>query len=170
MRRATIDECIRLSKSDMTIRTAILESRYIWGDERCSTNLLTLRRRSRQGNQPEFIQAKLEERDERHKADGNVALSRRTEHQGRQGRAARSQHAVLDREIFLPGLATVDLLVKKGVLSPREYNLFVKCEDFLWAVRCHLHFYDRARRGTARSFEVQREIADPARLQGAIRA
>ena len=29
----TVDECIRLARSDMTIRTALLEARYIWGDE-----------------------------------------------------------------------------------------------------------------------------------------
>ena len=28
-----IDECIRLSRTDMTIRTSILEARFLWGDE-----------------------------------------------------------------------------------------------------------------------------------------
>jgi len=29
----SVDECVRLARSDMTIRTAVLEARYIWGDE-----------------------------------------------------------------------------------------------------------------------------------------
>jgi [protein-PII] uridylyltransferase len=50
-------------------------------------------------------------------------------------------------------------LVKKGVLTPLEYNLFVKCEDFLWAVRCHLHFLT-GKAEERLGFEVQRSLAD----------
>ena len=33
-----IDECIRLSRTDFTIRTSILEARFLWGDEPSSTS------------------------------------------------------------------------------------------------------------------------------------
>ena len=34
----TVDECIRQAKADMTIRTAILEARFLLGDASCSTS------------------------------------------------------------------------------------------------------------------------------------
>ena len=47
-----IDECIRLSRSDMTIRTAVLEARHIWGDAPLFEDLdQTLRHRCRERNQ-----------------------------------------------------------------------------------------------------------------------
>src|SRR5262249_7529129 len=31
-------------------------------------------------------------------------------------------------------------LIALGVYDPREYRRFRRCGDFLWAVRCHMHF------------------------------
>ena len=47
----SVDECIRLSRSDMTIRTAMLEARYIWGDKALFDDLVAaLRRRGGEGH------------------------------------------------------------------------------------------------------------------------
>ena len=51
-----------------------------------------------------------------------------------------------------------DELVKVGVFSKAELALFRKAEDFLWAVRCHLHFLT-GRAEERLSFDVQREMA-----------
>ncbi|MEX2319490.1 MAG: [protein-PII] uridylyltransferase, partial [Bauldia sp.] len=51
-----------------------------------------------------------------------------------------------------------DELVKIGVFSRQEMALFRKAEDFLWAVRCHLHFMT-GRAEERLSFDVQREMA-----------
>ena len=49
-------------------------------------------------------------------------------------------------------------LVAAGLFSPREFALFRRCEEFLWSVRCRLHFL--AGRAEERlSFDVQRPIA-----------
>ncbi len=47
---------------------------------------------------------------------------------------------------------------KRGVFDKREYQLFRSCEDFLWAVRCHMHFIT-GRAEERLSFDIQREIA-----------
>jgi [protein-PII] uridylyltransferase len=44
------------------------------------------------------------------------------------------------------------------VFSQAELNRFNKCEDFLWAVRCHLHFLT-GRAEERLGFEVQSELA-----------
>jgi len=71
----TVEECIALSKSDMTIRTAILEMRYICGLQRLETELETrFDKEIVTGTGPEFIAAKLAERDERHRFDDLVRI------------------------------------------------------------------------------------------------
>ncbi|MBK3745960.1 [protein-PII] uridylyltransferase, partial [Paraburkholderia aspalathi] len=52
-----------------------------------------------------------------------------------------------------------DELVKLGVLSRAENRLFNKAEDFLWAVRCHMHFLT-GKAEERLSFDIQREIAE----------
>ncbi len=37
-------------------------------------------------------------------------------------------------------------LVAAGLFSPREFALFRRCEEFLWTVRCQLHFSPAGRR------------------------
>src|SRR5271170_3657275 len=67
----TIEECIKLSREDFTIRTSILEARLLTGDEALAEEL---KRRFRdevvKGTSVEFVAAKLKERDERHSKAG----------------------------------------------------------------------------------------------------
>ena len=67
----SVDECIRQAKADMTIRTAILEARFLLGDRRLFDELVTRFDKSIiQGTGPEFVAAKLNEREERHRKAG----------------------------------------------------------------------------------------------------
>ncbi|MGY4328250.1 [protein-PII] uridylyltransferase [Bradyrhizobium sp. LB7.2] len=49
-------------------------------------------------------------------------------------------------------------LVERGVFDAQEYRTFRRCADFLWSVRCNLHFYS-GRPEERLSFDLQREIA-----------
>lgn len=49
-------------------------------------------------------------------------------------------------------------LVKLGVLSRQEWRMFQKSDDFLWAVRCHMHFAT-GKPEERLSFDLQPEIA-----------
>ena len=67
----SIDECIRQAKADMTIRTAILESRFLLGDRNLFGELMSRFGKSVvQGTAAEFVNAKLAEREERHRRAG----------------------------------------------------------------------------------------------------
>ena len=99
----TVDECLREARGDMTIRTALLEARLMSGDAALFAELADrFDREVVQGTAAEFVAAKLAERERASSPRRHVALSRRAQRQGRQGRAARPQHAVLDRQIRLP--------------------------------------------------------------------
>ncbi|MCX2724753.1 [protein-PII] uridylyltransferase [Roseibium salinum] len=153
-----IDECIRLARADMTIRTAILEARYVWGDrplydelvQRFDTEVV-------EGTSSEFIAAKLQERDERHQRQG---MSRYlVEPNIKEGKGGlRDLNTLFWIAKYHYRVNRQSELVKKGVLTRSEYKRFKKSEDFLWAVRCHLHFLT-SRPEERLSFDVQREIA-----------
>ena len=155
----TVDECLKQARADMTIRTTLLEARLVTGDRKLFDTLQSrFDKEIVARTAPEFVAAKLAEREAARQAGGRLALSGRTQRQGGQGGLARPQHAVLDREICLPGAEIAHELVAAGLFSPREFALFRRCEEFLWAVRCHLHFL--AGRAEERlSFDVQRPIA-----------
>ncbi|MDG2571056.1 HD domain-containing protein, partial [Vibrio parahaemolyticus] len=50
-------------------------------------------------------------------------------------------------------------LVKAGLFTQAEFNLFSRCEEFLWRVRCHMHFAT-GRAEERLTFDLQRTIAE----------
>src|SRR6202167_111041 len=67
----SVDECIRHAKADMTVRTALLETRYLFGDVKLYDELTErFDKEVVQGTAPEFVAAKLAEREERHRRAG----------------------------------------------------------------------------------------------------
>jgi [protein-PII] uridylyltransferase len=156
--RRSIDECIRLSRADMTIRTAVLESRFVAGDEELFAE--KVRRFDDEvaaGTAAEFAAAKLAERDERiGKWGGSRYL---VEPNVKEGKGAlRDLNTLFWIGKYVYRVRDVGDLVEAGLFSAAELRLFRKCEDFLWAVRCHLHFIT-GRPEDRLSFDLQREIA-----------
>ena len=153
-----VDECVRLSKSDMTIRTALLEARHIWGNQELFAELAerfdqdVVRHTAR-----EFIEAKLAERDERHRRQGQSRYLVEPNVKESKG-GLRDLHTLFWIAKYYFRVKSGEDLIKLGVFSRTEYRRFEKCEDFLWSVRCHLHFLC-GRPEERLSFEVQREIA-----------
>ena len=155
----TVEECIALSKSDMTIRTAILEMRYICGLQRLETELETrFDKEIVTGTGPEFIAAKLAERDERHRKAGDTRYL--VEPNVKEGKGGlRDLHTLFWISKYYYHVRDQAELIKLGVLSKHEYRLLEKADDFLWAVRCHMHFLT-GKAEERLSFDIQREIAE----------
>ncbi|MXN64759.1 [protein-PII] uridylyltransferase [Stappia sp. GBMRC 2046] len=153
-----VDECLRQARGDMTIRTALLEVRYIHGDAPLFKELV--KRFDEEviaGTGPEFIAAKLAERDERHRRQG--ASRYLVEPNVKEGKGGlRDLHSLFWIAKYFYRVRSGSELVKVGVLSRAEYKRFRKCDDFLWAVRCHMHFLT-GRPEERLSFDIQREIA-----------
>lgn len=154
----TVDECVKLSRQDMTIRTAILESRLITGashlaDElakRFDTDVV-------RNTASEFVAAKLAERSERHtKHGGSRYLVEPNIKESKGG--LRDLQTLFWIAKYAFRTDSTDKLVKAGVFSRRELNRFLKAEDFLWAIRCHLHFMT-GRAEERLLFEHQRDMA-----------
>ncbi|MCP4385515.1 MAG: [protein-PII] uridylyltransferase [Hyphomicrobiales bacterium] len=154
----SVAECIRLSRSDMTIRTSVLEARYLQGEKQLYEELVErFDKEVVKGTGPEYIAAKLAERDERHQAQG--ASRYVVEPNVKEGKGGlRDLHTLFWIAKYFFRVTSNEALVKAGVFTRAELARFRKSEDFLWAVRCHLHFL--AGRAEERlSFDLQREMA-----------
>jgi len=154
----TIEECIKLSREDFTIRTALLESRPLAGDLKLAEDL---KRRFRKEIQThgatEFVAAKLAERDERHaKAGSSRYMVEPNVKEGKGG--LRDLNTLFWIAQYLHPSDAPTEIVRLQEFTGREVKAFVRAFDFLWAVRAHLHF--AAGRAEERlSFDLQPEIA-----------
>ncbi|APH70499.1 [protein-PII] uridylyltransferase [Aquibium oceanicum] len=154
-----IDECVRLSRTDITIRTAVLEARYLWGDTGLFDELVKrFDKEVVSSTGAEYVQAKLAERDERHRKVG--ASRYLVEPNVKDGKGGlRDLHTLFWIAKYYYRVRTGEELVEKGVFTRKEYLQFRKAEDFLWAVRCHLHF-QTGKAEERLHFDIQRDIAE----------
>jgi [protein-PII] uridylyltransferase len=156
----TVDQCIKLSRADMTIRTTLLDARMILGDKGLYDEL-TRRFHSEvvQGTARAFVEAKLAERDVRHERAGESRY--RVEPNIKEGKGGlRDLHTLHWLAKYLDGKGlTVDEPEGSTIFTPEERHTFRRCEDFLWTVRCHLHFLC-GRAEERLTFDVQPAMAD----------
>ncbi|MCC0021995.1 MAG: [protein-PII] uridylyltransferase [Nitratireductor sp.] len=152
------DECVRLSKQDMTIRTSILEARFIDGDEALLEEMEerfdkeVVRRTT-----AEFIEAKLKERDDRHKKSGESRYL--VEPNIKDGKGGlRDLHTLYWIGKYYYHVRLQRDLVEAGLFTADEFKIFRRAEKFLWTVRCHMHFLT-GKAEERLSFDLQREMA-----------
>src|SRR5947209_4205400 len=136
----SVAECLRYAKADLTIRTALLEARYIWGEQALYTEL-----RQRfdaeiaRGSAAQFVEAKLAERDARHQRVGDSRYQ--LEPNVKEGKGGlRDLHTLYWIAKYIYRIEDVAKLVDLGVLSAEESARFERAQTFLWTVRCHLHY------------------------------
>ncbi len=153
----TVDECIWQAKADTTIRTAMLEARWLWGKQ-------SLYKRFRRRFQDEivtvsgveFVEKKLAERDARHERLGDARYV--LEPNVKEGKGGlRDLHTLFWIVRYLYGVSDMGQLVQRGVLIPSVAVRFAKAQNFLWTVRCHLH-YLTGRAEDRLTFDVQQSI------------
>ncbi|MEO5336004.1 MAG: [protein-PII] uridylyltransferase [Magnetospirillum sp. WYHS-4] len=153
----SVDDVLRLARSDQTIRTSVLEARWLWGDDalfkdfkkRFQAEIVATTGR-------EFVESKLGERDSRHSRMGDTRYV--LEPNIKEGKGGlRDLQTLFWIAKYLYQVEEVDQLVAKGVLTPEDARRFAKAETFLWTVRCHLH-YVAGRPEERLTFNVQEEI------------
>jgi len=161
----SVADCVRLAREDFTIRTALLESRYLHGDEalfdefekRFDAEVV-------KGTGNEFVEAKLAERDGRHARAGESRYL--VEPNVKEGKGGlRDLNTLFWIGKYIYRVKQPSDLVTVGVFTRSEYATFRKAEDFLWAVRCELHFLT-GRAEERITFDLQTEMANRLGYQG----
>ena len=154
-----IDQCVRLSHSDMTIRTALLDARLILGDAQLYADFQhRFRDEVLKSNPRTFVEAKLAEQNVRHaRAGASRYLVEPNVKDGKGG--LRDLHTLhwLAKHLY-PDKAEAEF-VEAGVFNRHEYRSFRRCESFLWTVRCELHFLT-GRAEERLGFDVQQLMAE----------
>ncbi len=154
----SVDECVRQAKADMTIRTALLESRFILGDAALFDALqLRFDRDVMARTAREFVAAKLAERELRIARTG--ASRYLVEPNVKEGKGGlRDLNTLFWIAKYAYRVQNGAALVEAGLFTAKEFRLFCRCEEFLWRVRCELHAVS-GRAEERLSFDYQRRIA-----------
>ncbi|TNC73115.1 [protein-PII] uridylyltransferase [Rubellimicrobium roseum] len=154
----SIKEALALASEDTTIRTSLLEMRHLTGDESLTASLRErFWRELVRVTGPDYLQAKLEERAQRHARQGGQRYV--VEPNVKEGKGGlRDLHSLFWIGKYVNGVETTDELVTRGVFTPEEFATFRRAEDFLWAVRCHMHFLT-GRPVDQLTFDLQVEVA-----------
>ncbi|HQS97456.1 MAG TPA: DUF294 nucleotidyltransferase-like domain-containing protein, partial [Novosphingobium sp.] len=154
----SLDEVVRMAKSDLTIRTAMLEGRYVWGDrELYDSASARFWAEVVNGSEKQFVTEKLEERNQRHKRLGDSRYV--VEPNVKEGKGGlRDLHTLYWIGKYIHKVRDASELVDVGLLTAEEYRAFRRAENFFWAVRCHLHTLTN-RAEDRLTFDMQREVA-----------
>jgi [protein-PII] uridylyltransferase len=152
-------QLVALAKKDMTVRTAFLEGRLLWGDDQLfDATMRRFRKEVVAGTAAEFVAAKLAERDARHVKMGDSRYV--VEPNVKDGKGGlRDLHTLYWIGKYVHKVDTPSDLVHAGLLSAAEFRRFDRAERFFWSVRCHLHLL--AGRAEERlTFDYQPRIAE----------
>ncbi len=154
----SVNELIALTKKDVTVRTALLEARLLWGEEALfDVAMRRFRKEVIAGTAAEFVAAKLAERDARHVKMGGSRYVVEPNVKDDKG-GLRDLHTLYWIGKYVHGVERPSDLVATGLFNAAEFRNFERAERFFWAVRCHLHL--AAGRAEERlGFDHQKHIA-----------
>lgn len=155
----TISDTMTMAKEDLTIRTALLEGRLVWGDQDVYEEL-----RQRfwsevvRGSERKFLTLKLGERNQRHKRMGDSRYV--VEPNVKDGKGGlRDLQTLYWIGKYVHRVDSAAQLVDVGLLTPDEYRSFRRAEGFLLAVRSHMHVLTN-RAEDRLTFDLQRQVAE----------
>ena len=136
----SIDDAISLSLEDITIRTNLLDARFVAGSAALyDTFQQRFQKEVIEGHELEFVEAKLAEREARHMRFGDSRYM--LEPNVKEGKGGlRDLQMLWWLARYAYPIRSVGDLVGLGLLTPEEYGLFESARQFLWRVRIYLHY------------------------------
>ncbi len=135
----TIPDCIELAGSDLTIRTSMMEARYLAGSPDLFQDFQRkIRRRVVERGVDRFIQAKVAERRREYEKFGETVYLLEPNVKKSKG-GLRDLHVLQWAGMAKYQIGTIKDLADQGILSRQDYLLLVDAHEFLWGVRALLH-------------------------------
>jgi [protein-PII] uridylyltransferase len=161
----TVDQCLKLAKSDVTIRTSLLDMWHVHGDGQLYAELeQRFRSEVVRGTERAFVDAKMAERAERHQRTGDSRY--KVEPNIKDGKGGlRDLHTLHWLSKYMYGHQVGPETVEAGIFTAEEAKTFRTCEDFLWTVRCFLHFIT-GRAEERLTFDLQPVLAEKLGYRG----
>ncbi len=135
----SLDECLEVARRDHRTATAMIESRFVWGDRRLFDRL---RRRFEEAMFSEmtdsFVAARLQEERERRRRHGTTVFLQEPNLKSGPG-GLRDAHAIWWLTYPTHRVRRPSDLVPLGLLSPASFSRLQRAYDFLLWVRDELH-------------------------------
>lgn len=153
-----VTECVRLATTDLKIKTALIDARFVCGDRPLAADFdRALDRDIKPRATAKFFREKLNESEARHHEFGDSVYLLEPQIKEGQG-GLRDLHTAL--WIAKIKFKVVDLreLAVKGVMNATELAEIERARDFLFRVRNAMHFLTRSHQDQL-TFELQEEVA-----------
>ena len=153
----TVDQSLKLARADVRPHRAPARLPADPWRRAAVPGVRRFQREVVHGTARQFVEAKLAERDERHRRAGESRY--RVEPNIKDGKGGlRDLHTLHWLAKYLYGNGMGAGAVEAAIFTADEYATFRRCEDFLWTVRCHLHFL-AGRPEERLTFDVQTAMA-----------
>lgn len=154
----TITDCLEMGRSDLTVRTALMEARWLAGDRDLFNEFTRSYRAEVAGKGvQEFVAQKREERRQEYSRYGSTNFL--LEPNLKKGRGGlRDLHLLKWTALARYGTSSFEDLTAGGLLSAGDAAALWDAQEFLWRVRNDLHF-NACRAQDILTFEDQIRIA-----------
>lgn len=154
----TIKECIQLAKEDLTVKTSMIETRFLIGRrEIYETFNQSFIKNVLNKNVKKFLDSKLNEKYARHGTeDGLVSAQEPNIKEGPGG--LRDYHAALWAAAVRFGCLSIREIGQNDMISNREVNVLYESVNFILRVRNELHYLAR-KKSDSLNLAVQKDIA-----------
>lgn len=154
----TVEESMHHAEEDTTIRTNLLDARFLCGGREQFDAFCTQFEAFVTGQSAiDFVEKKLAERDARHLRCGDSRYVLEPNIKDGKG-GLRDLQTLFWLAQYIYRVHSIDELVKLHLLTEEEYSTFMKSRDFLWRVRMHIH-YIAGRAEERLTFDMQRAVA-----------
>ena len=154
----SLEDNIRQAKADMVIRTAMLDSRWIWGDQDLfQTFWHQFLEDVVSGTGISFVEAKLAERNTRHERTGDSRYVLEPNIKEDKG-GLRDLHSLKWITKYLYGTDDFTELADRDIITLEEARTFERAHSFLTTVRCHIQYMTN-RPDNRLTFDLQKKIA-----------
>jgi len=154
----TIKQNVEQAAADITIATALLESRTIYGNEALHAKVMDKLTHKKIWKQKRYFDAKKAEQQERHRKHDDIEYSLEPNIKAAPGGLRDIQTiSWIARHYF--GTGDFLVLAARGFLQRSEYRELIQGRNFLWKIRYGLHMLN-GRREDRLLFEYQRKLAE----------
>ncbi|HET6466189.1 MAG TPA: [protein-PII] uridylyltransferase [Nitrospiria bacterium] len=137
----TVNDCVAIGKADLTVRTSLMEARFLTGSRALFDQFRSRYRRKVVHNRPTlFVKAKIRSRDIECEQYGTT-IHLLEPHIKKSRGGLRDLHLLRWAAQARHGTSSLEQLKEHGILSKQDFRTLTEAQEFLWRIRNELHFF-----------------------------